>query len=111
MKCPKCGGDLVKTNVCEVEVDRCKSCRGVWCDQDELSELLDRSNWELRQLTGSRRQESLDLQKAKCPRDNSDLMRVHSALDKDVVLDTCPNCQGIWLDAGEIDRLMNAPRD
>ena len=23
----------------------------------------------------------------------------------DVVLDVCPNCKGMWLDAGEIDKL------
>ena len=108
MKCPKCDRKLVATKVREVEVDRCKGCRGIWCDHRELGELLGQSNWRLAKLTDSKQRDDLNLRKGKCPRDDSDLIRVSSAECQDVVIDSCPKCQGIWLDGGELKNLLDA---
>ena len=106
MKCPKCDRKLVATKVSEVEVDRCKSCHGIWCDHRELAELLGQSKWRLAKLTGAHEQDQLNLRQAKCPRDDTHLLRVSSADHPQVVLDSCPKCQGIWLDGGELDKLL-----
>lgn len=106
MECPKCARTLRATKVREVEVDRCKRCRGIWCDRGELTELLGQSNWRLAKLTGSRAREELNLRKGKCPRDGCDLVRISCSFNQAVVLDTCPQCQGIWLDGGELDKLL-----
>ena len=108
MKCPKCvTRELVATHVREVEVDRCKHCRGIWCDHRELGELLEQSKWQLGKLTGSKQRESLNLKKSKCPRDGTELIRVCSSENPDVVLDSCQKCNGIWLDGGELDELLD----
>jgi len=39
----------------------------------------------------------------KCPKDGFDLT---SEDFHGVTIDRCPHCQGLWLDAGEIDRLV-----
>lgn len=42
----------------------------------------------------------------KCPRCQSDLsVRTYEA---DVQVDECPDCHGMWLDAGELDRIEGA---
>lgn len=37
-RCPRCGGECIKSHVAEVEVDTCVACRGVWLDRRELEE-------------------------------------------------------------------------
>jgi Zn-finger nucleic acid-binding protein len=107
MDCPKCGNrKLVASQVGQVEVDKCKSCGGIWCDHNELADLLSESPWRLKKLTGKRPHEELNLKKADCPRDGRQLMRVYSAGGSSIVLDSCPQCQGIWLDGGELDALL-----
>jgi len=40
----------------------------------------------------------------KCPKCGSDL---HSVELHGVTIDTCPNCSGSWLDAGELQQLLH----
>ncbi len=38
-----------------------------------------------------------------CPRDGAQLVEV----ERDgVMIDTCPTCRGIWLDGGELEKLV-----
>ena len=107
MKCPKCvTRQLQATTIREIEVDRCKHCRGVWCDHRELGELLRVDKRQLGKVTGSKQRDDINRSKAQCPRDGEDLMRVCSSANPSVVLDSCPKCQGVWLDGGELDELL-----
>ena len=106
MQCPKCNEPLALTELRGIEVDRCSICRGVWFDQKELASLLQLSPAELGPIRGGKLEDDVNRQKAKCPRDHSDLTRVFSASNPDVIVDTCPKCLGIWLDGGELDRLL-----
>jgi uncharacterized protein len=45
--------------------------------------------------------------KIKCPRDNSDLQEREF---KNLKIDFCPKCHGVWLDAGELEMAMLLPR-
>ena len=42
-----------------------------------------------------------------CPRDGAQLIEVERS---GVLIDACPVCRGIWLDRGELDRLVEAER-
>ena len=43
-----------------------------------------------------------------CPNDNSSMQTV----DRDgVQFDMCPTCRGVWLDRGELEKLMSAAQD
>jgi Zn-finger nucleic acid-binding protein len=43
-----------------------------------------------------------------CPRDGARLVEV----ERDgVMIDACPTCRGIWLDRGELEKLIAAERD
>ncbi len=106
MNCPKCQGkDLQPTTVRDVTVDRCPACAGIWFDERELPQVLRLSGVELRPLGGGRSNAERDDHMGDCPRDRVRMTRMHSATNAEVVVDTCLECHGIWLDGGELDRL------
>ena len=39
----------------------------------------------------------------RCPNDGSRLVEVERS---DVLIDACPECRGIWLDRGELDKIL-----
>jgi Zn-finger nucleic acid-binding protein len=43
-----------------------------------------------------------------CPNDDSPMQKV---LREGVDLDICPTCKGIWLDRGELDKLLSRERE
>ena len=106
MNCPKCAKQLFSTTVRGTEVDQCKSCGGIWFDESELETILELKPSELKPLRKGRHQSDLNVVKGKCPRDDNDLLRVCSARNSAIVVDTCLECRGIWLDGGEFDRLL-----
>lgn len=109
MTCPKCGGELQRVRAAATEVDRCPGCGGVWCDDRELQALLDAPGEALTALRGGTGGD-FDQQAAACPRDGARLTRMFSSRTRDVTVDACPDCRGIWLDGGELERLVAASR-
>lgn len=110
MQCPKCKrSELVGVSVGSTEVDQCPSCHGIWFDEDELMAVIQHQNSALKSSLkmGSSVKESVDQIRGACPRDGSDLTRVYSRLGMNTVIDRCPECQGSWLDGGELRRLIS----
>ena len=106
MICPKCKDQKLTTaTVRGIEVDRCKTCDGVWFDKEELTAVLELDQTVRGGLQSHKEDAALDQTRGQCPRDSSDLFRMYSAQENSVVLDVCPTCSGIWLDAGELARL------
>lgn len=107
MFCPKCETvALTGATVSSVAVDRCPRCAGVWLDSGELDK-LSTLNWvEVRPVAGGRLDPDLNRKRACCPRDQSALLRVYSARNKSLILDRCGQCGGVWLDGGELGRLL-----
>lgn len=109
MHCPKCtGSDLAATTVHDVTVDRCPACSGIWFDERELPRLLRLGARDLRPLRGGSTDSRRDEAVGNCPRHQLRMTRMHSATNPAVVLDTCLECRGIWLDGGELDALLPA---
>jgi Zn-finger nucleic acid-binding protein len=40
-----------------------------------------------------------------CPVDGAVLLKEHS---NEIIIDRCPECNGVWLDAGEIEAIKEA---
>jgi Zn-finger nucleic acid-binding protein len=36
------------------------------------------------------------------------MIRVASARKREVIIETCPDCRGVWLDGGELKELLRA---
>ena len=93
-----------------VRIDRCASCDGTWFDEHELSQLLAEEMSNVADLRRGKVDDKADRRVGLCPKDGSHLLRIFSAIDRNVVLDTCADCHGIWLDGGEFDKLYAARR-
>ncbi len=79
----------------------------MWFDSRELQQLLDEAPANLRPIRGGSRDDDANRMKASCPRDGSLLTRVRSAISEEVILDSCPDCHGVWCDGVEFDQLLN----
>jgi len=109
MKCPKCQLENIgEFSIEGVTINRCAACDGTWFDAHELSELLAEDARHVSALLRSRSHDQADDKKGQCPRDGAALLRVYSSIDKAVIIDACPECHGIWLDAGEFEKLFAA---
>ncbi len=106
MQCVKCDGQLDKVIVGKVEVDKCKSCSGIWFDLRELDKVLKSGSIELLKNVVDNNQ-GHDAQKGKCPRcvGGGNMVQVTSLKKPDVHIDTCSVCYGQWLDGGELEEL------
>ena len=106
MNCPKCETrQLEERNVKEVRVDRCPQCHGIWFDEFELPRLLESAPNDVKSLRRGRERDAFNQQKSECPRCGKGLLRVKSAANPTIVVESCPDCRGVWLDGGEFDQL------
>lgn len=111
MKCPACSTQLSHLDVNGVEVDVCKGgCGGVWFDTHEFKKFD-----EPFELTGESLLEietdpdiEVDRSKRNCPRcDNITMMRRFFSTKREVEIDECGSCAGVWLDTGELAHLRS----
>jgi Zn-finger nucleic acid-binding protein len=107
MKCPACFNELTKMQVGSVEVDVCQGgCGGIWFDAFELQQVDEEEERAGEHLLEIKRdpQVVVDVKRKRgCPRcEGVKLMRHFFSAKRRVEVDQCPNCNGYWLDAGEL---------
>ncbi len=111
MKCLNCDAEmmnhLVQTKNDQIAYDLCEACGSLWLDAGELDKLAFQVDGSIEFSSKEPAENTLESKK-KCPRcDNMVLDKVHFIGYTDIVLDRCGNCQGFWLDGGELD-LINS---
>ncbi|HEY49542.1 MAG TPA: zf-TFIIB domain-containing protein [Dehalococcoidia bacterium] len=115
MKCPACKHLMIVVEHENIELDYCLDCSGVWFDAGEL-ELL----FETMQLTESRL--SLDSiltspdarakeKKRRCPLCGRKMKKATVGHDPEVLIDACPQGEGLWFDKGEVVQLIRQLSD
>jgi len=97
-KCPRCQVELTILNVRDIELDACPKCMGIWFDSTELDKVIGgaKSFEEMAYLSqplGG---------KIFCPNCGD---KMHYSTLKDVTIDFCKKCEGVWLDTGELSEL------
>ncbi len=109
MKCPNCNQpSLVETMTKGgVLVDVCKTCKGVWLDRGEVF-YFSRKPKELERMLASAATGDAPSSRH-CPRCNVNLTEA-PFLRADLLVDRCPDCEGYWFDAGELQKAMDADR-
>jgi Zn-finger nucleic acid-binding protein len=119
MDCPKCVGKLKEKQIGQkgpITIDTCFACGGIWFDKDELDlivnkEIFDTVEFEIGSdpISDTALLIELDLDKKEivCPRcqNNKKMVKKHSQRNDKVLIDYCESCGGIWLDAGEYNRI------
>ena len=108
MTCPACGHALTIRDVGVITVDVCDGgCGGIWFDHDELQKVDEQSESAGEALLDVRRDPAVVVDPAKrygCPRctDGVVLMRHFWSVKRATTIDECPECEGVFLDAGEL---------
>ena len=105
MLCPKCGIEQLVEQSLGSGIYRCGNCSSHWIDykpvesylteRDEMIAKAFRTIWDLN---------SEKCQNLKCPRDHTNL---HLFSYKEIELDFCIECKGLWFDALELEGFMN----
>jgi uncharacterized protein len=108
--CVKCGSELEKSIVYDVELDVCGQCGGIWLDRGEIAKLAAVPDSELAEFraalapTPARPASSRKLRCPACP----------GTLEEKVIgavrVDFCARCHGMHLDRGELDQAVKAAR-
>ena len=44
MRCPKCGMEMIEVDFEGIKVDKCSSCLGIYFDDGEVAQLVDKDN-------------------------------------------------------------------
>lgn len=113
MNCPACDLPLEEKTIEDVRVDVCADgCGGVWFDQFEFrkfDEPHEAAGAALLELEGAHTRPTGVDDRFECPRCDEDvvLMRRFFSTKRQVEVDECPSCAGIWLDVGELRDLRS----
>lgn len=115
MECPRDGAQLAAERYeAGVEVDRCADCGGVWLDAGELEraqETIEKEHdaGELSRIESVAAAWELARQRSRgqisCPKCGRGLEAREYAYCSRILVDRCPGCRGVWLDAGELEAL------
>ncbi len=108
--CPACRVTMRRENFGNVFVDVCDDgCRSIWFDGDELLRLDHERKGggpalreALAAVEGAQAERPL-----KCPRCADEMDTIEYELQQSVTIDCCPECTGVFLDAGEIARIRS----
>ena len=117
MRCPKCRSDMDMIDVDGTAIDRCSSCHGIWFDAGEIERLLSKKTAvaiDIGDPESGKVQNSID--RYGCPRCGGDMIRLVDAKQTHIWYEACPECSGMFFDAGEFtdlkyDTLMDRVRD
>jgi Zn-finger nucleic acid-binding protein len=92
-----------------IELDNCLTCGGVWLDSGELYLLLDkpgdRSKYNFQLKNAIATKEKL----IRCPRCFKKMAKAWIDGGNSVPVDLCGNGHGLWLDSGELAKVLMTP--
>jgi Zn-finger nucleic acid-binding protein len=102
IQCPKCSTTMRHKDFSGITLDICAGCAGLWADPGELASLTG-SESNFRSIFGERRETQLP-----CPRGCPTTLyeTSYTNLDRGLLLDGCDRCGGVFLDAGELERVI-----
>ena len=105
MDCPKCYQPMEALEFgTDIKLLRCTSCYGLFCKAHTLQQL--REEWLADSVLdkgspalGAKHNELRDIA---CPECGATMARVRDSAQVHITLDSCPDCDGVFLDAGEL---------
>ncbi|MFC1683711.1 zf-TFIIB domain-containing protein [Candidatus Zixiibacteriota bacterium] len=106
MNCPVCRQPMIVLELDEVEIDHCTSCRGVWLDAGELELLLGNPAARDTFLHSLKSDHSTAEKHRRCPICAAKMEKIAVGAQKELSIDRCKRGDGIWLDGGELERIL-----
>jgi len=113
MQCPQCKLVNMQTmKMGPVAIDECAQCGGIWFDPGELDQVIGSADPDLRWLDIDFWKANTDFTVATDSRACPKCSRYYLTRLEDRATDTsvslCSNCQGIWLDADQLNAIIQA---
>ena len=113
MKCPNDNNEMHQVQITAnyglpLFVNQCDICGGIWFDATELQRVSARAATTLHSIWNVPRASVKLTEPRMCPRCPEQVLEAKWFSDlKQVEIDQCPKCSGIWLDAGEFTRIYD----
>ena len=110
MDCPKCRAPMETLEYgTDIEVRRCTACSGLFCTWQALQQLRDEWLSDVILDKGSAAQGSRqnEMQDVPCPACGTIMERIQDRENARITLDSCPGCNGVFLDAGELTNMKS----
>lgn len=109
LNCPACTKELTpyRDDVTGLEIDSCFYCHGLWFDYNELRrfftapKLYNKFRLPQHSFKVKLNEAAKSRMCSRCPNQSLDEVKLD-----EVMVDECPACKGIWLDSGEVARLI-----
>ncbi len=111
MKCPVCKVDLIVVERHKIELDYCISCKGFWFDSGELKLLSETLNLNLLNEIKETIIDDSTEHKRICPLCDKTMNKIRIGENSNILLDKCPDGQGIWFDWGELSKITNQNKE
>jgi len=115
MNCPSCGRELQLDQYEGVTIDVCAECGGVWLDEGELEQIIERREMLFAQedvdaVDGARQPVTVKKEDmgegVPCPKCGATCRRSNYAYTSGIIIDKCPGRHGIWLDESELEKIQ-----
>jgi Zn-finger nucleic acid-binding protein len=108
--CPLCSQPLVHAAIAKSAVLYCTECHGLLMRMGALPDLIDALRAGLTTPAVQTPPDHGDLKRTvQCPKCHRRMDTHFYAGPGNVIIDTCANCLLIWLDRGELMRIVHAP--
>ncbi|RME37499.1 MAG: hypothetical protein D6788_09350 [Planctomycetota bacterium] len=115
MNCPNCNATLEPITYEGITIETCPACGGEWLDAGELRHIVKArevrfDEAQRRALAQATKITPVDLARADrdllCPKCGGRTDALNYGGDSGLIIDRCPDCHGIWLDAGELEKVQ-----
>lgn len=110
MTCPDCKNELKTFDLKGIKIQECSKCKGKWFKRDQLRLAKDKQEAHLRWLDfdpfGKDAEKlSVSSEGKMCPQCVKTMCSLTYRQSK-IIIDKCPLCEGIWLDHGELAKII-----
>lgn len=115
MNCPACSSQLDVIMYENIEIESCRGCGGQWLDDTELKKIVDQRDVYFDQQKRAEVAKSIKRtqltdnnvdRKMTCPKCSGSTKSINYSGDSGIIIDRCSGCKGIWLDAGELEKIQ-----
>jgi Zn-finger nucleic acid-binding protein len=110
LACPVCEEPLVKATIAKIPVLYCTQCHGLLMPMNVLPGLIDALRTGVDKPAVQTPPDAGELKRTlRCPKCHRRMDTHPYAGPGNVIIDSCGNCFLIWLDRGELMRIVHAP--
>lgn len=102
MRCPIDHSDLYEKTFSDALTHRCASCHGVFLPGKLFRDVMAQAAMRAHQVANSKTTEVSKHQRF-CPANCRAMMTLTV---KGIEIEVCPGCMGIWLDSGELEKMI-----